>query len=204
MSNLKAIKTDFLLKVDESLKFIQKINSAVQKKRVSLDNLEISTLYEVSFLKIFTEWERFLENSFIGYLMGKSTKKLKPKMITKRMSVDKAYDLIKGTKQYPDWTKVEDILTLASLFFITLNPYDSILRTTHKELSQIKIIRNAITHISKNSTESFRKLVRSELASYNINISPGEFLMQNQSASEQYLSFYSNLLKTCSLYIIRT
>jgi len=203
MAGLRNIKSEFLIKANDSLKFVQNVNNALINEKIILSNSEVSCIYEVSFLKIFTAWEKFLEESFIGYLEGKFTKKQRPRLITKKIGSEKAYALLRGTKQYPDWTKIEDVLTLSSLFFITSNPYDTILRSEYQRLSQMKTIRNAITHISKSSSDGFKKLLRAELASYSISMSPGEFLMQKKLPSEQYLSYYTNLLKTSASFIVQ-
>ena len=181
MPSLKTIKSSFVDKADNSLRFVQNLNDAMNTQRITFKNTEISFIYEVSFIKIFTAWEKFLEDTFIGYLEGRFTKALKPKLITKRMNGERAYALLKGTKQYPDWTKVEEVLTLASLLFTSFNPYDQVLRATNRDLTQMKVIRNSITHISKSSADAFRKLIRSELSSYNIDMNPGEFLTQNRT-----------------------
>ena len=76
------------------------------------------SIIEHCFMRIFLAWEIFLEEAFILYLCdaedlqgNKYTHFAQPK------DAEHAYELLKGTKQYPDWTNLDNIKTLSNIFF---------------------------------------------------------------------------------------
>lgn len=64
-------------------------------------------LIEQIILKLFSEWERFLENTFIYYMLGeKSSKGVAPVRYAMPLGFDHAYRLIQNVNQYPDWSDI--------------------------------------------------------------------------------------------------
>ena len=203
MIPLRKVLNNFNFQVNESIDFVANINNQIGKHGLTISVKDLSNIYEISFIKIITSWEYFLETSFISYLCGKYTRKIKPQKIVSRISEGKAYDLLKGTREYPDWTNIADVVVYSNLFFLGNNPFKIPLAALQSHFNEMKTIRNSITHISKKSRDSFMNLVRSKLTSYNTSITPGEFLSTPViGKKELYLIYYSNYLLIAANQII--
>lgn len=184
MSTLKKVTNDFDKQIATTYEFISNINQlneipskikqlqetlAKTKKlkkinyinipQINIQSTVIDNIYEIAFIKILTAWESFLEDSFLNYLCGHYVKNQKPKKIVNRLTIDQAYDLIKGKGNYPDWTNISEIRHFSDLFFIANNPYKIPLSSLETYYNEMKSIRNCIAHISKNSKQKFINLI---------------------------------------------
>jgi len=196
MSSLRKIKTRFYNSLHISFTLVRDINRSTNSGDIDLTIWSIYNIYEICFLKIFTAWERFLEEAFIAYLIGKSTRDCKPQRIVKRISENTAYELLTGTKPYPDWTNIGDIIKLANLFFKNGVPFSRPLESIRSQFSEIKKTRNAIVHISKTAHTDFLNLIRGNLAKFDPTITPGHFLSQiNSKTRRPYIAHYTEYLK---------
>ena len=112
-----------------------------------------------SFVGIHVSWEKFLEQTFIGYMIGEKTvnKKRVKKFIT---PIDKehAHKIIIGTQKYVDWSNPDIVIKLGSLYFETGNPLDVALNSIKTKLYDIKTIRNSCVHISSTTSNAFNAL----------------------------------------------
>lgn len=107
---------------------------------------------------------------------------------------DHAYRLLKGTKQYPDWTSIDTVNTLSSLFFENSGPF-SLLRNNPVEFSQMKKIRNRISHVSKQSIKAFNDLTNAQIATTDINAA--DFLSEfEDNTTTTYYSYYTDFIKS--------
>lgn len=153
-----------------------------------------NAIVEHCFMQIFLAWENFLENSFILYLYG--CPDLQGNAYV-RYGIPKdrqhAYNMVKGTKNYPDWTNINDVKYLAKTYFENGGPY-SIIENIPIEFEDIKVIRNRISHISEKSTKAFERLLAKTIVqSTNIDIS--DFLMMFKDDNQTYFSYYMDFLK---------
>ncbi|MFC1621283.1 hypothetical protein ACFL2G_03155 [Candidatus Omnitrophota bacterium] len=166
----------------------------------------IYNIYEISFLKVFTGWEAFLENSFIAYMSGATSKKSKPRLYLKKINKDHALKILCGTLEYPDWTKIEEVRTLAKLYFIKGGPFLLPLKEIEVYYNEMKKIRNAIAHISENAKEKFYSLVKAKLPVFRQDICPGELLCNRISSRQRKIFFehYINFLEIAANKIMRT
>lgn len=153
-------------------------------------------IVEHCYMEIYLAWENFLENSFILYLnagvdlQGNS-------YVRYGIPTDKehAYNMIRGTKNYPDWTNISDVKYLANIYFENYGPY-SIIENIPIEFADIKTIRNRISHISEKSIKSFGKLL-SKTIIQSTNIGVGDFLMTFKDSRQTYYTYYTEFLKDC-------
>jgi hypothetical protein len=146
-------------------------------------------------MQIFLAWEIFLEKSFLLYLNGACD--LKGNTYVKYAlpcDTDHAYNMVKGTKQYPDWTNINEINTLSNIYFENTGPY-SLLSTNPIELAQVKTIRNKISHVSEKSTRAFNSLL-AQTITRSTNVSVCDFLMSFKSSSETYYTYYTDIIKS--------
>lgn len=151
-------------------------------------------LVEHCFMQIFLAWEKFLENSFVLYLNGKTDLQGN---IYKRYGIPKdnehAYNMIKGTKKYPDWTNINDVKCLAKIYFENGGPY-SIIENISVEFDDIKNIRNRISHVSEKSIKAFERVL-SKTIIQTTNVYVADFLMMFKDNSQTYFSYYVDFLR---------
>lgn len=151
-------------------------------------------IVEHCYMQIFLAWEKFLESSFILYLNAGADLQGNTYI---RYGIPKdrehAYNMIKGTKNYPDWTNINDVRCLAKIYFENGGPY-SIIENIPVEFEDIKIIRNRISHVSEKSIKAFERLLAKTIMQ-TINVGVGDFLMMFKDADQTYFSYYMEFLK---------
>lgn len=152
-------------------------------------------ILEHCFMHIYLSWENFLEDAFILYLFDQADiKGNKYTRFAHPQDEDHAYSLLKGTKQYPDWTSIDIVNTLSNLFFDNSGPF-LLLRSNPVEFQQMKTIRNKISHVSKQSTKSFNTLTNMQIAT--TNISAAAFLSTlKDHTTTTYYTYYTDLIKS--------
>lgn len=148
-------------------------------------------MLEKMFMNIFMQWEKFLEDSFILYMTGK------PDMqgisyVRYAAPIDKshAYNILKGTKKYPDWTNIHEVVMLAGLYFENLGAY-SLLANIPPEFNEMKTVRNKISHMSSQADKQFKILVTQKLSNSEIH-SAGEFLNSLNTGHISFFEYYVN------------
>jgi len=199
---LKQIYQDFDKRVKDSFRWIKAINKLSSINGLELSNEQIYFAYEYAFLKVFVGWERFTQDSFVVYLIGKRIKGHYYKTYLKNITEPHALELLSGTLPYPDWTKFEDIYKLAKLFFVNHETFTLPFKEIEARFMEIKKIRNAIVHMSSSAIEKFQGLLRANLTSYNINMTAGEFLYMQRTRRETFLEYYISYLETAASKII--
>lgn len=137
-------------------------------------------LVEYGMLQFFGQWERFIEQCFIEYMLGeKSTVDYLPNRYVLPTDADHAYKIVQNVNQYPDWTDIAKITTNADNFFENGGPFAT-LRTMKATLTEIKKVRNAIAHTSKRAKSDFENLVRSKVGHSPDGITPAKFLSEQK------------------------
>ena len=155
---------------------------------------------EASFLKMFISWERFLEQSFIKYLTGKkSIANNKVNSFLKRIDMNRAADIIKGTNKYIDWSNPDIILRLAKLYLGSTNPYSDHLNPIKTDLFDLRTIRNAAAHLSTTTNTSLDSLASRILQENKANVNVSDFILSLiPGTTDTVIDFYSNLLDITS------
>jgi hypothetical protein len=201
-SRLRSVYKEFHLTINGAFEWIKAINDLASSSSKQLKKEHIYFAYELAFIKIFTGWEKFLQESFISYMTGSRVKGYKPKLYIKRVNRNHALKILSGTEDYPDWTKIEEVYTLAELFFTNGAPFKLSLQQIEKEYNDMKKTRNAIVHISSKAMEKFEGLLRARIPSYRTDMTPGEFLGYplRKGSNETYLEYYVSFLKTSECY----
>ena len=144
--------------------------------KFTVSHMEMVT--EMAFLRAFSAWEAFLEESFILYLWGKAPPRGRaPKRYahppTRRVA--EQIVVIEGRK-YADWSKFHSVIGRAERFFENGKPYSDALKSQQTRLESIQTIRNAIAHSSAYSWEQYQRLVRGELGTCPPSLTIGRFL----------------------------
>lgn len=152
-----------------------------------------NAIVEKSFMQIYLAWEHFLEKAFIAYLQNSfDLKGRNYKSYSLPVNDEHSYKMLKGTKNYPDWTNIDDVNYLSAIYFDASGPFATLL-SPPPEFFELKTIRNRISHVSEKSIKSFNTLLSKNI--YQINILPGDYLMMLKNSSHTYFTFYVELLK---------
>lgn len=147
---------------------------------------------EHCFMRIYLAWENFLEEAFILYLCDSTDMKdNKYKRYATPNDEEHAYELLKGTKQYPDWTNIGDVNLLSKLFFENSGPF-KLLLSNPVEFQHMKTIRNRISHTSQKSINKFNTLTNSQIAISGL--SAADFLFNYKTENVTFYSFYTDIL----------
>jgi len=165
-------------------------------------------LVELAFLHLFLAWERFLEESFLLYMLGKkSPRKYAPQRFVNPPTRFHAYRLTlpEWGRPYAEWDNPEAVRERAKRFFKKGDPYESALSAHTHVLKEIRTIRNAIVHRSISSQDNFDKLVRNKLGYLPSNLRVGAFLItvvRSHAVPISYLDYYLNGLINAARGII--
>lgn len=150
-------------------------------------------MIEKIFMNIYMLWEKFLEDSFVLYMTGKSDMQgITYNRYVCPVDKEHAYEILKGTKQYPDWTNLQEVITLAKLYFESSGPYN-LLSSMPVEFNEMKTVRNKISHMSIQSERKFNNLVIQKTSNGTIK-SAGAFLNQFKENSITYFEYYTTTL----------
>ena len=151
-------------------------------------------MVELAFLKSFLAWERFLEESFVLYLLGKRAPRgRKPHRFAVPPDAKAARELISGNRPFAKWDGAAT-LDRASLFFRGGRPYTTAIEPRRHMLKEAQTVRNAIAHESQRAQQLFEALVRNQLGTLPPKATVGWFLstpvpavVPPQSFVEHYL-----------------
>jgi hypothetical protein len=203
-SKLRKISQDFNSTIKKGFEWLRVTNELSNREKTKIRQEYIYFSYELAFIKIFVAWEKFLQESFISYMTGASLVGYKPKLYLKKVGKDHALKILSGTEDYPDWSKIDEVYTLAQLYFVNGEPFTLPLQQIETQFNDIKKVRNAIVHISSKAKEKFEGLLKARITSYRPDISPGEFLglPVRKDNIETFMEFYVSYLEAASSKII--
>ncbi len=147
------------------------------------------TLTEVAFLRAFTGWEIFLEETFLLYLLGHQPPKGQPpRRYGFPPNREAASEWCTEGKEYAKWN-VSDVRRRADRWFRDGRPFTPALQGQQSRLEQLMTIRNAIAHQSSAARGKFETLVRNELQALPPNTTVGSFLITTKPNSNPPISF---------------
>jgi len=209
MTNLATFRDDLQRNIAESLDLIRTVNQIVSLSDLSV-NISIDQrdfMVEWVFVRIHTAWERFIENCFLMYMLGeRSSSGFAPDRYAFPEDENHALGFIKAGRDYIyiRWTDPSTVKKYASLCFKSGEPFQTILDLKTAQLQDMNTIRNAVVHQSRDSLDKFKSLVRRELRTAPLNITPGKFLMtiKPKTIRTTYLNSYCNVLKLISMRIV--
>jgi len=150
-------------------KFISHLNN-LDKTRRKMEALlksgvivrrDIEQVYEGLFMSSITSLENWLENLFIGLMVGKIT--YRSCSVVPRVSFNSdriARDVTFGERSYLDWLPYKKYtVKRAKAFFRNGAPFTNLDNNDMKKLEVLYIIRNAIAHKSQHSLSLFEREV---------------------------------------------
>lgn len=148
-------------------KFISHLNN-LDKTRRKMETLlirdvivrrDIEQVYEGLFMSSIASLEKWIENLFIGLMVGRI--KHYSSLVVPRVSFNSdriAREVTFGERSYLDWLPYEKYtLRRANAFFRKGLPFTSLDKRDIKQLNNLCIVRNAIAHKSLYSLSLFEK-----------------------------------------------
>lgn len=121
---------------------------------------DIDQVYEGLFLEVVTSFEYFLEECFIGLLVGNLTharQSVQPKVAFTSHGL--ARDIIFAGRHYFDWLPYKNTLDRSVIFFKGGFPFAYLSDTDSTVIQHVVVTRNAIAHKSIYSKKQFEKIV---------------------------------------------
>jgi hypothetical protein len=162
-------------------------------------------LTEIAFLRAFTGWEIFLEETFLLYLLGHQPPKgPPPRRYGFPQDKNAASEWCSDGKPYANWNATE-VRKRAKRWFKDGKPFELALQSQQSRLDQLATIRNAIAHESSAARTKFENVVRTELQALPPGITVGGFLLTLQPNSNpplSYLDFYLGQVQQVALNIV--
>jgi hypothetical protein len=121
---------------------------------------DIEQVYEGLFLEVVTSFEYFIEECFVGLLVGniKHTRQsVQPKVSFRSHGL--ARDIIFAGRNYVDWLPYKNTLERSTIFFKRGFPFTHLSEADSSVIHHVIVTRNAIAHKSIHSKKQFEKIV---------------------------------------------
>lgn len=161
-----------------------------------------SCVVDGAFLTLFMAFENYLQRSFICYMMGQAgLNGNRFHVYVSPQNEDQAAEILKGTNHFSDFTRRETVVQLAHNFFYQGGTY-TYLNSINADFEEMKKIRNAISHVSVESTRAFHGLVRNKLGALPPGITTSSFLnMSIPNSGSTLFVHYKNVVINAILNI---
>lgn len=118
---------------------------------------DVSVVYEAAYLRIFSLWEGFLEDSFLGLMCGfrVDASSCAIKSVHSR-SLSDAYAQVLGGGRYLSWWDPENVERRASRFFSS-SEHENVMASAKVPLKQFGVVRHRIAHGTDDTKAEFNK-----------------------------------------------
>ena len=185
--NVTVVLNEFLRQVNQSVSLLDSVRNN------GIPFFQIEQITDLVFLRIYSAWETFLEESFIRFMCGApSASGSYPKCYVSPRNIDHAREFVTGPRlRYADWTDPDTVVRRAELLFRAGRPYATPVRAASLELNDMRAIRNRIAHRSVDARNKFAVVVQRRLGVAR-RFGPGRFLLKNTATPNQtYLAFFA-------------
>lgn len=175
-------------------------------KYLAISKSRIYLITELSFLQLFISWEQFLADTFVRYMCGAVTSSgYSPGRRIQAQNLEHALDVIRQNRPYVDWTRWDEVISHARLYFTDGEPFATALGGSLAQLDEMKNIRNRITHKSPYSSERFKALVMQRFGYNPTGMVPGKFLACRfpDTNPKTVLQEYGDLILVLGKIIVR-
>jgi hypothetical protein len=203
---LPSILSDYRAKVAVYVQYIGKAFTQDSSGKYILTVAEQSFVVDAAFLRIFIAWESFLEDVFVGYLMGyPSSGGRVAKRCANPLSKGHAHELLIGTQKYVDWANPEIVRKLAQLFFDKGEPIGQLVASIQNDLFDLKIVRNAAAHLTSTTGRALDALATRKLGKHSQGVTVSDFLLSIDASSVgsvTVLDSYVSLLDAASYNVV--
>lgn len=155
-------------RVDDALMLISTANllyleARSRRRLTAISSQQLEQIYELAYLRVFIEWEVFLEESFFRYVAGYANSAGRQTTLSGRY--ERSYQLaehaVLGGNRYLLWHSPTKVVARAQGFFVG-GLHESVLLSNATRLQAFADVRHRIVHNHADSRAKF------ELASMNI------------------------------------
>jgi len=162
---------------------------------------QMHLLTEALYFAAFRAYEQFLRNIFLLYCCGMQPgrRKLVRSCLQPR-SLQHAEALVKSAMPFLDWSSPDTLLERAEAYLKDGYPLKTPLTANLDRLRELKKVRNHIAHMSPESLQECKKVVKTHFATVPLRIPrPGEFLLlpsrrlMNTYYLREYLQFIESV-----------
>lgn len=162
------------------------------------------SVVELSFLRLYTSWEEFIEQAFVRYMCGATTSTgYSPKRYVQPLNLRHAFNICTQGRAYADWMRLDEVIQKSKLYFEDGEPFKNALGSAATALDEMKTIRNRITHGSEHSNKEFRQVVMNRIGVSQKNMVPGRFLLiiSTKNGLSLFEEYANTLLAICDLVV---
>ena len=196
--------------LDRSLALLDTIRelrfpASAGKRFQALPNFQVALIAELAFLRCFLSWEVFLEEVFMSYALGATSRDGSrfPCYIV-APTASHARDMVKGeSRTFVAWANPDAVLKRAHLFFEGAEPFETALSTISTPLNDMVVVRNRVAHRSGRAANRFLELVRKQHGSVARGMSAGRFLLgPGTNPAHRRLDEYVILLRSAGRILV--
>ena len=199
---IQEVYNAFYTQCEECQKAIIEVRKAAYSSNRDLEIVRELTIKQ-AFLRVFTEWEHFLENSVIAFSLDEANiVGYKPVRYIFPIDEDHADRLIKGNSNYPAWSDIKLVKEIANRLFEDGEPYIGAINPINSSFSGMKKVRNVIVHNSVKSKNDFDTYVRNTLGPAKVGITPTDFLLSKKGNNPRYYKLYIDSLQSAATCIV--
>lgn len=120
---------------------------------------ERELITQAAFVRMFIAMEAFLEEAFCHYGMGgQSLQGNSFQCYATAQNEDHFHAMLKGMNRFVDWSARDRVRKLAELYFPNGEPFTTPLLSADGDLADMKTVRNAASHISRNTSAQVHAL----------------------------------------------
>lgn len=207
MAVLETYKDELLQTIDDGLNLIRTVNQIISTSSLPVNfTLEQRDfVIEWVFVNIHTAWENFIEDCFLAYMLGEQTASgFAPVRYIFPSNEGHALDIILAGRDYFRWTDPGIVKRHSQLCFENGEPFQTALDSRITRLQDMNTIRNAIVHQSHIALDRFKSLVRKELLTAPLGITPGKFLtrIKPKTTRTTYFNSYCDAVRFVSNRIV--
>lgn len=183
--------------------YVSSPRNSVAKRELKLSRLE--AIYELAYLRIFIEWETFLEESFIRYLCGYHCSSGAPPLLgAPAGTLADARIIMLGSRDFVSWANMNSVERRCRRFF-NYGLHESVLLSNRARLEWFASIRHRIAHASEHARRLFDIATMSLVGRRYRGASPGRFLRDLDSTRtrpQRHLHVIGEELKNLAQQIV--
>jgi hypothetical protein len=206
---MPALGSEFAVVVDESLAVTRAIEVARNESRVrsltrrELTSRRIDVTYEAAFLRIFAEWEVFLEQVTIRYMCGYYSNLYSPLFVpgvTPSPDLQSAEAALHGGSAFILWHSVRRNMNRVHKFLDNC-PVESVSDSASAWLTDVASVRHRIAHRSEDARVEFDTATRNFSGRRFTSSSAGKFLRSFSPSTDRWIVELTNGLKGLAVQI---
>lgn len=137
----------------------------------------VELLYELAYLRMFIEWEAFLERTFVRYLCGYTSRHGVASPIGGRFknNLATAEAAVLGGRPFALWHRPSDVIARAQAFFIH-SLHETVVASNEPRLVDLAAVRHRIAHGQEDAKRKFDRATMNFTGRRYSGARPGRFL----------------------------